>query len=301
MVENKHGLSRAIPAKVMREVRQRDGFGCIRCGSAIYTYEHVEPAFDDAKEHEADAITLLCAGCHDLVTRGLLAKATVKQLMLSPKCRDNGFSFGPFDVGVSWPSIAVGPVTLDRVAVILRVAGSDLLQIRPPEVAGGPFRLSARLYDEAGRLTLEIVENEWRSSAENWDVEVVGQRISIRSARGKISLVLRADPPTGLVVERLNMVKDEVQVEANESHLTVSAGGRHTFTAGSGRFWDCAVGLDVDPDGAARLAFGGSMSLNNLVIGSLTQPHVDKVGRNEMCPCGSETKFKRCCGRPATA
>jgi hypothetical protein len=32
-----------------------------------------------------------------------------------------------------------------------------------------------------------------------------------------------------------------------------------------------------------------------------TQPHVkpSKIGRNDPCPCGSGTKYKRCCGRAA--
>lgn len=28
-----------------------------------------------------------------------------------------------------------------------------------------------------------------------------------------------------------------------------------------------------------------------------TPSRVKKVGRNEPCPCGSQTKYKKCCGR----
>jgi preprotein translocase subunit SecA len=27
--------------------------------------------------------------------------------------------------------------------------------------------------------------------------------------------------------------------------------------------------------------------------------HVEKIGRNDLCPCGSGKKYKKCCGREA--
>lgn len=51
---NQFGLSRDIPEAVKRQVRQRDGFGCIICGSAIIEYEHFEPEFHAAKFHSVD-------------------------------------------------------------------------------------------------------------------------------------------------------------------------------------------------------------------------------------------------------
>jgi hypothetical protein len=35
---NKYGLKRTIPEKIKREVRQRCGFGCVRCGSLRTNY-----------------------------------------------------------------------------------------------------------------------------------------------------------------------------------------------------------------------------------------------------------------------
>jgi 5-methylcytosine-specific restriction endonuclease McrA len=67
---NKHGLNRAIPSGIKREVRQRCGFGCVVCGLGIVQYEHVEPEFSDAVKHEADKIVLLCPQCHSKVTTG---------------------------------------------------------------------------------------------------------------------------------------------------------------------------------------------------------------------------------------
>jgi len=327
-VQNKHGLSRHIPDGVKRAVRQRDGFGCVRCGLAVYTYEHVDPTFEEATAHEAGVITLLCAGCHDLVTRGLLSKATVKRLMRAPKCHEDGFSFGPFDVGSSWPRIRLGPVTLERVGVVLRAAGTDVLRIDPPEQDGAPFRISARLTNRSGNEALTIVENEWRSASGNWDVEVVGPRITIRDAPREIALILRTEPPHGLVVERLNMFESGVHIQASETDLTAGVGGSTAFTAYSAHFEGCAVGIEVDADGSARMGIGGgSVYIGHMTTGHAPQPEPliasptvrdphrtvaeqprnvparrasPKIGRNAPCPCGSGSKYKRCCGGPQT-
>jgi hypothetical protein len=48
MGTNNHGLSRDIPDHVAREVRQRCGFGCVCCGSALYQYHHFDPLFREA-------------------------------------------------------------------------------------------------------------------------------------------------------------------------------------------------------------------------------------------------------------
>ncbi len=51
---NKHGLSRTIPEDVKRQVRQACGFGCVCCGFAIVTYEHIEPEFHNAESHDPE-------------------------------------------------------------------------------------------------------------------------------------------------------------------------------------------------------------------------------------------------------
>lgn len=75
---NKYGLSRYIPAEVRREVRQRSKFGCVLCRCGFYQYEHIDPTFEDATEHDPDYICCLCGACHDLITRGHFSKEAIK-------------------------------------------------------------------------------------------------------------------------------------------------------------------------------------------------------------------------------
>ena len=179
---NRYGLSRDIPAKGARAVRTRCGFGCVVCGCAIYTYEHVDPPFAEAREHDENRMVLLCGGCHDRVTRGWLSKESVTVAASTPKAREKGFSFGPFDFGGTHPDVFAGTFRAIETRVIIQVFGDPILQVAPSEDEGGPFRLSALLQDSHGTEILRIVDNEWRAPVENWDVEISGPRIIIRRA-----------------------------------------------------------------------------------------------------------------------
>jgi hypothetical protein len=77
MTINKLGLSRAIPEAIRRKIRQDSGFGCVICGLAIASYEHIDPEFHEATEHDPDKMTFLCEGCRSRVTRGVWSKDKV--------------------------------------------------------------------------------------------------------------------------------------------------------------------------------------------------------------------------------
>jgi hypothetical protein len=198
---NKFGLPRRIPDPIAREIRQRCGFGCVICGFAICAYEHTDPTYADAKEHEPNRITLLCGHCHDKVTRGQIYKATVWQHNANPFARRAGYSFDNFDLGDSHPTVVVG--NLGVIAEKILVIGEEtVIGIKPPEAQGGPFRLTATLYNDRGERMIAIKDNEWRVSSSNWDAHVTGQRITIRKADSDIGLILRVDPPKALIIER---------------------------------------------------------------------------------------------------
>ncbi len=92
MTENKYGLKRSIPAEVKREVRKRCGFGCVICGNGIDDYEHVDPPFKDAKEHDPNGIALLCPNCHAKKTRGFGSANIVCNALKKPFCFSKGYT-----------------------------------------------------------------------------------------------------------------------------------------------------------------------------------------------------------------
>lgn len=240
---NKHGLARTIPAAVKREVRQRCGFGCVVCGLGIIQYEHVDPEYNDSKEHEPDKIALLCQQCHAKVTTGFWSKEKIKQAMLDPACNKSGYTKEVFDFSGGHPVLQFGGMSLSNCPIPIEVGGNPLFKIEPPEEAGGPFRLSGFFCDANGKDTLKIVENEWIASSDSWDVEVAGGAITIREAHRKIHLKLLVQPPNKLIVDRLDMNLDGLGFEANGDSLNVRfpGGGVNEFT-GCGSD-NCRVGM----------------------------------------------------------
>jgi len=192
---NKYGLSRDIPSGIKRAVRQACGYGCVICGAAIIDYEHVDPEYHEAREHNPNAIALLCPTHHAQCTRGFLSKDSVKQAMLSPVCKKHGYASEFFDIGRSHPKLVFAGMTFINTRIPVEVKGVPLIKTEQDEELGGPFRLSGNFYNSQGQPSLEILENEWRVISSNWDVEVAGGVITIRDTTGHISLAhLLASP-----------------------------------------------------------------------------------------------------------
>ena len=116
------------------------------CGSAIVTYDHVDPEFTDAREHRAECIALLCASCHLRKTKGLLSTETVVEGMRHPVALERGFADGLFDTGPTVPKIHIGPVTFLGGASVLRINSMPVLGFEAPEEEGAPLRLIGRYF-----------------------------------------------------------------------------------------------------------------------------------------------------------
>src|SRR4051812_43597484 len=111
-VRNRYGLSRDIPSEVKRAVRQRCGFGCVICGSAIVEYEHIDPEFVRARNHEATGIALLCPTCHSRKTRNFLSRRRVIEAAANPAARVAGFAFSELESTRSHPYVIFAGMTL---------------------------------------------------------------------------------------------------------------------------------------------------------------------------------------------
>lgn len=220
--KNKFGLVRNIPLPVKREIRKRCGFGCITCGCAIYQYEHVDPVFSEAKEHDSSKMALLCGSCHQKVTSGMWSKDRVKKALENPKCLQTGFSFDTFDLGSEHPTIVLGNSEISNTSTILEIHGEPLIKIEPPEENEGPFRLSALFYDRSGKEIFRIAQNEWQGPITNWDIEIKGRTITVRDAPREIILVIHAEPPNKLVVEELSMFYKGARITASKGSQTIS-------------------------------------------------------------------------------
>lgn len=197
-----------MPTDVEREVRQRSKFGCVICRSGFYEYEHIDPVFADAREHDPSRICCLCPSCHSAVTRGQRSKASVAAAyaaVQSATMDEVGNPVGPIDFYGGQAELRIGGLGYNpMVKTVLRYHGAEVIRIEPGE-SGSPGGISAIFTDDSGKPTLGLSRNAWEGSTENWDIQVVGQRISVKTRAGRVALRLRLDPPGVVVVEQLDM------------------------------------------------------------------------------------------------
>ncbi len=232
MTSNHFGLPRDIPDPVKRQVRQVCGFGCVICGASIIQYEHVDPPFAEARVHDPTRIALLCPQHHAKVTTGFLSKEAVRQAMRDPYAKRAGYASEFLELGKQHPKIVFAGVTLTRCQIPIIARGVPLFMVQEAKEARAPFRLTANFFDSRGQPSLQVIENEWRVSVGNWDVETTGGRIVVRDAPGHISLRLHAGTPDALIVEQLDMFLADMHFIGSPTQLRYeyASGGGGTLT-----------------------------------------------------------------------
>jgi len=296
---NIHGLSRTIPEDVKRQVRQECGFGCVSCGLAIATYEHIDPPFKNAREHNPSKIAYLCGSCHDRVTRGAWSKQKVMVDRLDPWCIRNQRCHDSFDISAPLSVIWAGPNEIININKILSVDDHVILSIESPEQPGAPYSISGEFYDDSGNLLFIIDRNEWVGSIANWDIETVGRTITIKKGPGKITLRITALPPKGIIIERADMFYRHARFTVNEYQarlLTLNEGGVTLRGRRIVGYEPATVLLAAYDTGRVMIGGGGAFGIEGPPV---DPPEFVKtrapIGRNSRCPCGSGLKFKRCC------
>lgn len=259
--KNKHGLSRHIPAAIAREIRRRSKFGCVICRRAVYVYEHIEPLFKDAQSHDPDHMCLLCAHCHDKVTRGQLSKSTVAESYASVQSSDEIVRpFDDFDLNSKNITVSLGSSTFHDAKTLIELDGITVLAIEPPEDNAAFPTLSGYFTDQNGTEILRIERNVWQGPANASDVVIEGREIVIRTGSGTLALKLVVDPPSHIAVDVLDM-------RVGTSHLILSGDMLRVGRISPNEEWyvglervECHgadVGVQVDTRGSAEPSLSG--------------------------------------------
>lgn len=250
MPKNRYGLSRTIPERVKREVRQRSKFGCVLCRVGFYEYEHIDPPFEHATVHDPSRICCLCSSCHSAVTRGQRSKESVVAAyaaIQSMTAEEVSPPVGPLDFYGGRAELRIGGLFYSPlVQTVLRFHGKDLIKVVPGNGIQ-PGSIFAIFTNEEGVPVLKLVENAWEGATENFDIEVVGRRITVRTRANVIALQLRLEPPGVIVVERLDMRIDDC-------HLLVS---EHAYAAGR-YFSDGSIAWVYARIGIAQTSLNGA-------------------------------------------
>lgn len=169
-------------------------------------------------------ICCLCGSCHDAVTRGQRSKASViaayRTIQESP-LEEVGKPVGPLDFCGGNATLSIGGLRYNPIVqTVLRYHGENVIRVVPGE-ADTPGTISAIFTDESGAEVLKLIDNAWEGSTENWDIDVVGSRITVRRAAGVVALRLRLEPPGVIVVEHLDMRLGEFHLLVSENSYAV--------------------------------------------------------------------------------
>jgi len=291
---NKYGLSRNIPEDIKREIRQACGFGCVCCGLAIGVYEHIDPEFHEAKEHDPEKMAYLCQGCHDRVTRKFWSKEKIKQAKQNPWCIQHGKCRDAFDIGTSEVLIWLGGNKIEKFSNIIYIEDNPILIIENPEDKDGPFQLTGNFYDYFGNLLFHINKNEWFGESGNWDIECVGGRITIRTEPRKRNLQIACIPGKGIVIEKIDMVYKGTQVIGNQYQLKIKTKGNVEFLTIGKKY----IAQEEEAT-LYNILDTGIIQLQPFI--TLDEPipslpfRTIKISRNAPCICGSGLKYKKCC------
>ena len=185
MKKNIYGLSRNIPLDVSDEVRRRSHYGCVICGEIPYQFEHIEPEFKDAVEHNANNITLLCPTCHTKVTNGIISKLVVKKATLNPYCKSNGYNFMGLAPSFNDFTFSFGNAKFVKPRFPIILNGIPIVAVNY-DMRRETILLNCKFFDRLGHLVAEVIDNEWKTFIDGVDIKLIRKTLTVKRLNEKI-------------------------------------------------------------------------------------------------------------------
>jgi hypothetical protein len=176
---NVHGLRRYIPVDIARQIRKEAGYGCVICGALFTDYEHIEPEFHDAHEHDPNKMTLLCGTHHDDVTFKRISKRKVWQAKKSPKNIIGGRLTRSMYHQKDDPDIILGSNKLSSFDMMICIYDKPILWFEKSDNIEEPIQLCATLiFNDYANHTC-ISRNRFLSTVGNYDIITTSADINI--------------------------------------------------------------------------------------------------------------------------
>ncbi|MBD1854170.1 MULTISPECIES: hypothetical protein [Leptolyngbya] len=185
MTKNRYGLEKEIPKPVKRLVRQECGNGCVICGKLPYEYEHFDPPYENAHEHKAEGIALLCSSHHREKTSGRISVQAIKKRRTNPYNRGRSAVWS-HHLTEDLLFLNVGGNVLHGNSVGLSINGNVILGMKAPATADGQWLLTGTFNDPYGKGTLQFRDNEVLINHGSWDFTMEGSTLTVKSGPRKI-------------------------------------------------------------------------------------------------------------------
>ncbi|HBR0427241.1 TPA: hypothetical protein ACXIWS_003627 [Klebsiella pneumoniae] len=232
--ENKFGLKDSdLKEEQKKKIRRDAGYGCVICGALFIQYEHIEPEFHEAKEHDPDKMTLLCGSHHDDVSHSRITKQDVWRAKENPKNKQGDSIYRDLYHQKNNTNIIIGDNSIGAVVhkifdSILTIRNKPVLWFEQGSDPESPIEVCAIFHGLDGLPHAYINRNCFTTVVADYDIKGKGPRVTISDGK-KVILILNFEGGKTLKIERINMsYKDSlVEVKTNKK-LCISIAGNTT-------------------------------------------------------------------------
>ncbi|MEZ5165636.1 MAG: SEC-C metal-binding domain-containing protein [Acidimicrobiales bacterium] len=182
--------------------------------------------------------------------------------------------------------------SLDEIEELLYADAVGIYESREAELGEEVLRQVER------QVMLRIIDQRWREHLKEMDLLREGIHLRAMGQRDPATEWQREGfdmfgmMMTGIAQDFVKYVM-HVQVAVRDEPI----GGEQKLSGVTEQKQDAAPGTSVAPEGAPAVAKANEPVSRTPVVKS----DLEKVGRNEPCPCGSGKKYKACHGRPGVA
>jgi hypothetical protein len=255
------------------------------CGKPLYEYDHLD---GPTVLNKPDRVTLLCDLHHRERTNGLLPTEVVEQANRDPINKRLGES-APYTLHYAGTRCAVeigsnvieGDLPEGKTLCVFKVGGKCLIGF---ERSDDHLLLSLDVRGADGRQLILIERNELVYWINTWDIQLVGRRLTLRRELGDIVFDARFAPPSSVTIERAEFFDPALGSVAHITRGAMTLPGNIIMSGNT--FRNVGTAISYGAASPQRMPQGANVSADRN----------RKAGRNELCPCGSGLKFKRCHG-----
>lgn len=217
--------SRSIPLGIKRKVRQRCGFGCVKCGFPLYEYDHMKE-WSVVKEHNENDITLLCDTHHKMVTNGLITRDQISKYNSNPFNHQKGVSGSmPLHYEGKDCSILIGTSffkkELNENTNFINAIVVDNIPLVGFVHQDGQLLLNINQFDSCNRLIFQVINNELAYSIEPWDIELVGTNLKIRNKPRNFLIEIDFKPPNSIYIKNGLFFCNGIKITIKEGGETI--------------------------------------------------------------------------------
>jgi preprotein translocase subunit SecA len=141
------------------------------------------------------------------------------------------------------------------------------------------------------RVILSVLDRKWREHL--YEMDYLQEGIGLRAMAQRDPLVEYQREGFDLFVSMMDAIKEESVGYMFNAEVTVTP---HTHTDGQEDEIELEAKGLATPQAAPALQYSGPSETGEVKTTSVSNDAYANVGRNEPCPCGSGSKFKKCHG-----